>query len=195
MEASNLFKAGLGIWILYVVIGRKTPHLCCVAQIPWPLDKRNQRIVQRRLLAAPPLHQLLHHLYGLVFTWTCSKISQEHNCISIVEIKKSCLLLFLDNPLIAGMTKRENLFHRGCLPSTLHTGWRWCWGSQHLKGCFLQCVNSIVNESAFFNGTSSFQHKRSPCVYIVSLSLLLAQCTTAGKTMGALGFTVAPATH
>lgn len=109
------------------------------------------------------------------------------------------MLVFLDNPLIAGMTKRENLFHRGCLPSTSHISWRWCWSSQHLKGCFLQCVN-IVNDalwtvSAFFTGTSRFHHETSPRVYIVSISLLLAQHTAAGKTMAASGFTVAPDTH
>lgn len=52
-----------------------------------------------------------------------------------------------------------------------------------------------MEHECFFTGTSRFQHKTPPCVYTVSVSLLLAQHTVAGKTMGAWGFTVAPATH
>lgn len=148
--------------------------LCCVPQMPWQLDTWKQCIVQRNLLAAPPLYWQLHHLHGLIFTWTCSEVSQDYHSISIVEIKKSCLLVFLDNPLIAGMTKRENLFHRGCLPSTSHISWRWCWSSQHLKGCFLQCVN-IVNDalwtvSAFLLGPAGSTTKHHH-VSILSLYL------------------------
>lgn len=44
-------------------------------------------------LAWPCLYQNMH-----------SKVSKEYNSISIVEIKKNCLLVLLDNPLIAGMT-------------------------------------------------------------------------------------------
>lgn len=112
------------------------PMLCCTN----PLTRGQMQSTHfngRPCKAAPPPYQQLRYLHGLAFTWKCSKkVSWEH--CSFLTVERSCFLLFQENPLIAWMTKRENIFYWWCLPTTL--GWRgiWChtsWGSQHLKGC------------------------------------------------------------
>lgn len=110
-----------------------SPGLCCTN--PWATGQMEPTHCNRggcRLL----------HLHTSSYTtckpWKGSKVSQEHCSFLTVEMLMSCSLVFLHNPFIAAMTKRETCLQMVSPQHTAH-GFRciWCYttrGSQHLKG-------------------------------------------------------------
>lgn len=107
---------------------RPTPVLCCTpSMVPRPVLWGTNALATGHMEPMPCAEEPVGSSTSIPTTaslaWPClylnmhSKVSQEHNSISIVGIKKSRLPVLQNNPLIAGMTKREKLFHGGVCPA------------------------------------------------------------------------------